>query len=139
MNQSITERVKSYEDACAELGLKPVSDDFLKWHGFTKDEIAYKKLKVVTEALNEGWAPKFFDTEWRYFPWFYVKTVDGKRILSRSYNIPNTSGVDTYAGDSSGSWCAGSSRASRLALKTRELAIYAAETFETIYSDYLLL
>ncbi|OAV65576.1 hypothetical protein Barb4_03293 [Bacteroidales bacterium Barb4] len=138
MKQSITERIKSYEDACAELGIEPLNESVLSAVGITKDEIAYKKLKVITSVLNEGWTPKFFDTEWRYFPWFYVKTVDGKLVLSRSYNIPNTSGVATYAGDGDGSWCAGSSRASRLALKTRELAIYAAETFETIYSDYLL-
>jgi hypothetical protein len=51
-HQKITDRVKIFEDACEVLGLFPnavAQDDD------TIDEAAYKKLKVIAKALNEGW------------------------------------------------------------------------------------
>lgn len=82
--KNITARVKTYADACKVLGIEPVNEEVLIKLGFTKDEIAYRKLKTVAEALNEGWRPNWEDTnEYKYFPWFYVeKTYAGLSYLS---------------------------------------------------------
>lgn len=53
--KDITKRVKTYADACAVLGIEPMNETVLAKLGFTKDEIAYRKLKTIAEALNEGW------------------------------------------------------------------------------------
>ena len=55
--KDITKRVKTYADACAVLGIEPMNETVLAKLGFTKDEIAYRKLKTIAEALNEGWRP----------------------------------------------------------------------------------
>lgn len=55
--KDITKRVKTYADACAVLGIEPMNEAVLAKLGFTKDEIAYRKLKTIAEALNEGWRP----------------------------------------------------------------------------------
>lgn len=69
--KDITKRVKTYADACAVLGIEPVNEDVLTKLGFTKDEIAYRKLKTIAEALNEGWRPNWADSnEYKYWPWF---------------------------------------------------------------------
>ncbi|MFN4248942.1 MAG: hypothetical protein ACK4EY_14540, partial [Flavipsychrobacter sp.] len=64
----IKERVKTFEDACAVLG---IDADSIVASTDTKDEAAYKKLKVIVRALNEGWKPDYFNTsEAKYYPWF---------------------------------------------------------------------
>ena len=55
--KDITKRVKTYADACAVLGIEPMNEAVLVKLGFTNDEIAYRKLKTIAEALNEGWRP----------------------------------------------------------------------------------
>ena len=60
----ITERVKSFSDAVAELGgdhpdvvlyLKLDKDE----NELPKDVRAYLMLRIITAALNEGWEPTF--------------------------------------------------------------------------------
>lgn len=70
-SQKITDRIKTFEDACKEIGEPPATilhcDD-------TTDEAAYKKLKVIVNALNEGWKPDWNNTsEYKYYPWFEYK------------------------------------------------------------------
>lgn len=70
-SQKITDRVKTFEDACEVLGLNPstVYDDPAN----AADEIAYRKLKIIIKALNEGWTPDWDNSsqaKWR--PWFYL-------------------------------------------------------------------
>lgn len=90
-DRNITERVKSYEDACAILGIKPIANDSLcigvnvletaatESHirsagDMDKDMIAYIKLTTIIKALNEGWKPSLNEDEYRYYPWFYLYT-----------------------------------------------------------------
>lgn len=123
--KDITKRVKTYADACAVLGIEPVNEDVLTKLGFTKDEIAYRKLKTIAEALNEGWRPNWADSnEYKYWPWFvYNPACAGFSCANAYYSASYT---NTYFG-------------SRLCYKTRELAAYAGRTFEGIYNDYLLI
>ena len=55
--EDITNRVKSYADACKVLGIEPMDEEGMKAQGFRPDEIARRQLETITEALNEGWKP----------------------------------------------------------------------------------
>ena len=71
--KDITKRVKTYADACAVLGIEPMNEAVLVKLGFTNDEIAYRKLKTIAEALNEGWRPDWANSnEYKYWPWFGI-------------------------------------------------------------------
>lgn len=121
--KDITKRVKTYADACAVLCIEPMNEDVFTKLGFTKDEIAYRKLKTIAEALNEGWRPNWADSnEYKYFPWLV-------------YN-PSTAGF-AYASTYFAAAYAHAHVGSRLCYKTRELATYAGRQFEGIYNDLL--
>lgn len=123
--KDITKRVKTYADACAVLGIEPINEHALAKLGFTKDEIAYRKLKTIAEALNEGWRPDWANSnEYKYWPWFvYDTAVAGFSCAHTDGTAANTA---AYFG-------------SRLCYKTRELAAYAGRQFEGIYNDFLLI
>lgn len=77
--KDVTERIKTFEDACNELGKEhTLVREYLDVHHtgimFGADIIAYLKLRIIAAALNEGWEPQFTEDEWRYFPWFYLYT-----------------------------------------------------------------
>lgn len=110
----IQSRIKSFEDACGVLGIAVAS--VLSGHD-TPDEAAYKKLKVICQALNEGWTPDWEnDDEYKYYPYF-----DMSGGFSFGY-------VDYYYRNS----CVGS----RLCFRTRELATYAANQFTDLYKTF---
>lgn len=113
IQQKITDRVKSFEDACDVLGIDPedVFDDCID----ASDEIAFKKLKVIVKALNEGWIPNWNNSDQRkWYPWFYMDdpgfrffdslcgllfTVVGSRLCFASEEISNYAGnqfIDLY-------------------------------------------
>ena len=122
--KDITLRVKTYADACAVLGVEPVNDEVLANLGFTKDEIAYRKLKTIAEALNEGWVADFSDSStYKYWPWFvYCGANAGLSYANTPYAASNS---DAYIG-------------SRLCYKTRKLAAFAGSQFIDLYNDFLL-
>lgn len=123
--KDITKRVKSYADACAVLGIEPVNEDVLVKLGFTKDEIAYRKLKTIAEALNEGWQPNWTDcNEYKYWPWFEFESNSAG--FAYAITIHAVTNANAYIG-------------SRLCFKTRELATFAGKQFKDIYNDYLLI
>ena len=145
--QNVMERVKTFKDACNELGIehdKWVQDK--KDLGLEADVIAYLKLRIIAAALNEGWKPQFTTDEYRYFPWFYLYTQseidemseeEKSRVVYRSSSSANANGgvACAYTGyDSSGTY---TSIGSRLAFKTRELAEYAGRQFVEIWADYV--
>ena len=116
--KNITDRVKSYEDACKELGENPIID----WGNATKDEIAYKKLKTIIKALNEGWGADYKDSDQcKWIPWFHVSS-SGFAFGATNYDYSSP-----YAGG-----------AARLCLENSELAKYAGETFLTIWEDFIV-
>lgn len=146
----ITERVKCWDDVVRELGYDPVErmlDHCERGDGFDiePDEIAYIKLKAIAKVLNEGWEPQFTTDEYRYFPWFYLYTQEEidemtederSRVVLRSYAYASAYGGVACAYASSGSSYASTSFGSRLAFKTRELAIYAGQQFVDIWADF---
>jgi hypothetical protein len=116
--EKITERIKSFENACVEVGEDPEDAKFTQG---TPDEIAYKKIKVIVRALNEGWVPDWNNSNQRkWAPWFYLDNP-GFRFRGADYAYAHTF---TTGG-------------SRLCLHSEELAIYAGKQFTDIYNQYL--
>ena len=150
-NRPITERVKNWDDVVRELGYDPVErllDHTERGDGFDiePDEIAYIKIKAIATVLNEGWTPQFTTDEYRYFPWFVLYTKDEiakmdkdkrSRVVLRSYSNAYAYGGVACAYAFYDSSVADSSYGSRLAFKSRELAIYAGKTFTREYADCL--
>lgn len=122
---NITDRVKSFEDACQVLGIStnvPEVKGLPRKH--QKAIIANYKLIVIAEALNEGWKPNWQDSdEYKYYPWFDMSNPAGV-----GYSYTNNAASNTRA-----------SIGSRLCLKNRELAIYFGQTFTDLFNDSLLL
>lgn len=145
--QNVMERVKTFKDACNELGIehdKWVQDK--KDLGLEADVIAYLKLRIIAAALNEGWKPQFTTDEYRYFPWFYLYTQseidemseeEKSRVVYRSSGNANASGGVAYAYTLYDSSNTSTHIGSRLAFKTRELAEYAGRQFVEIWADYV--
>lgn len=134
--EDITNRVKSYADACKVLGIEPMDEDSMKAQGFRPDEIARRQLETITEALNEGWKPNWADNdEYKYYPYFYIEVSEVQ-----------TEDGDTY-GANAGLSCATTFHAaastdarigSRLCFHDRETARYAGRTFTNLYAQILI-
>mgnify|MGYP000464618864 CR=1 FL=1 len=80
--EKITDKIKSFEDACKHLGLNP-NDlpvvDMLPEKD-RKSIIAFYKLTIIIRALNEGWEPDWSNwDEWKYYNWFYVEKGEDQR------------------------------------------------------------
>ena len=122
----IIQRIKTFEDACLYLKLNAVNLTG------TVDEIAYKKLKIIINALNEGWTPNWNNTnENKFFPYFSIEKYDGKNGNCKGAGLG-------YCLTAYGAGLTFTFFGSRLCFKTRELAKYAGNQFNAIYSDYLL-
>lgn len=148
----VTERVKTFEDAVAELGennnLVMMYKHF-EAEGFaagSEDLIAYLKLRIITAALNEGWTPQFTDNEYRYYPWFqlYNKecwnnlSEDDKWQRSVVFGGYVTNGVNTdfaFAHLNCAPSVAGVYFGSRICFKSKELALYAGKQFASLWMD----
>ncbi len=159
--QDITERVKTFEDACRELGedhptvvifrqvVNPENEPLeplLK----NRDLVAFLKLRVICAALNEGWEPQFTEDEWRWFPWFTLwteeelsqKTAEWK--ADRHLTMLGDKYPSDYAGlASAASYSAPSSTnaavGSRLCLKSEPLATYCGKQFIDLWADFYLI
>lgn len=150
-SKDITERIKTFEDACNELGIEhPFVRSYNRWMNYgvynQPDIDAYLRLRIIAAALNEGWEPQFTEDEWRYLPWFELYTQkeidemdeeDKSRVVYRSSYNANASGGVAYANADVGSSNPHTSVGSRLAFKTRELAEYAGKQFVEIWADYV--
>lgn len=152
----VTERIKTFEDACAELGDNhPLRDEYRNVrYSYTTcgpDLLAYAQIRIIVAALNEGWEPQFTEDEYHYFPCYRLYTkeeVDGMTeeqkeeiglvLWGGSANSGSLAGlacaVSRYAFSSSYS-----SYGARLAFKTRELAEYAGKQFIDIFLNFFLI
>lgn len=157
-NRPVTERIKTFDDACNELGedhpMVSVFDALVtrangeqslaEWMG--KDVVAFLKLRIITEALNDGWHPKFTEDEYRYYPWFYIYTKEEydnfseeekRRCVGRAYSHANASGGLVYSYADSASSYSVASGGVRLAFSNRDLAEYAGKQFIDIWADFV--
>lgn len=155
--KDIMERVKTFEDACRELG---EDHPFVRsYNGYANnihennkndtDILAYLKLRIICAALNEGWEPLFTEDEWRYYPWFTLWTEDELSEKSDEWKTDrHLISTGEYQTDYAGLACATSNDApsgtaafvgSRLCLKSDTLAVYCGKQFINIWADFCLI
>jgi len=124
-NTKVTDRVKSFEDACVELGIpvetalpypKPVN---------SRQEFANAAvmLDIISEALSEkvvlDWTN---DNQKKWYPWFdNYQSGSGFRFFDSHYSW-------TYASTAGGA---------RLCLPTKELSDYFGQQFLPIWNKFL--
>jgi hypothetical protein len=112
--------IKTFEDACEELGIDDPESLFTE--NDTPDEIAYKKLKVVAKAINQGWVPDWDNkSQQKWWPWFNLSSGFGFSCSD-------------YFCD-----CAGTTVGSRLCFESEAKSNYAATQFIDIYKQFLTL
>ena len=88
-SKNVTDRISTYQDACDELDEQPINEQEMKKNGFTDDEIVYRKIKTITEALNEGWKADWKDeNQKKWVPWFEV-SPSGFVFNNTNYNYSN--------------------------------------------------
>ena len=154
-SQDIKERIKTFEDAVNAIGEDhPLVAQYKTINSAFKEAdnnlhlFAYTRLAIIAEALNEGWRPEYTEDEYRYYPWFGLYTqeeyddMDDEdkercRFVGRSVNGAYANGGLVYANASDGSAYSRSNIGSRLAFKSRELAIYCGKQFIEIWINYL--
>lgn len=153
--QDIKERIKTFEDAVNAIGEDhPLVAQYKAiTNAFKEDDnnlhlFAYTRIAIIAEALNEGWRPEYTENEYRYYPWFGLYTQeeydemddDDKeccRFVGRSGNGAGAFGGLVYADASYGSAYSSTVFGSRLAFKSRDLAIYCGKQFIDIWINYL--
>lgn len=151
----ITERVKTFEDACKELGedhklvqqFKAIQEAIAE----DKEATAYFKLGIITAALNDGWEPDFTnDDEYRYYPYLCIWTKEELEDKDEAWKDEHNLQLWLGGGDSSfGALCglavarsfyawsrANASLSARLTYKTEELAIYSGKQFTELWANY---
>lgn len=148
----VTERVKTFDDACKELGIDAEAIQ-QQWQdaGITMlDEVAYQKLRIIIAALNEGWEPEFKEDEYRYYPYciLYTKAeIEQKddewkdehnlQLWLGGGNSDDGAFCGLAAAASRNAWSlAYASFSARLAHKTEELAIYSGKQFTELWANY---
>lgn len=121
-------RVTSYEEACERVGVEPLTEERIKALELRADEVARKKLEVITAALNEGWSPDWNNTnEYKYYPYFYIEPRKRGAYAGLSFAIALNAASYTSA-----------AVGSRLCFHDHETARYAGKTFTELYEQLLL-
>lgn len=151
----VTERIKTLDDAVSELGEdNPAVKAYRSIkYGYaisetdpeTADIMAYAALRVIVEALNEGWKPQFTKGEWRWYAWYGLVSPEQIEDMSEEEKCRVVGRASSNAGAFGGlvfsnagyvSAYSYASLGSRLAFKNEELAEYAAKQFGEIFADF---
>ena len=122
--KDIKERIKTFDDVLDYHNL--IAEDFYnQCSKLSKDEIAYRKIKLIAEALNEGWTPDWSNGEWdKWYPWF---DMDDSSSAGRfSFGVAGSLGSNSLVG-------------SRLCFKSEELADYAGTQFLELYRELFVI
>lgn len=117
--------IKSFEDACAKLGIDPTALPELSMipEDLRKPILAAYRLMIIYKAINNGWIPDWSNTnQWKYYPWF--------RVLSSGFGFSRSGCLYD---------CTDSSVGSRLCTDTSDKSDYIAEQFKQEYIDYMLI
>ena len=151
----VTERIKTLDDAVSELGEdNPAVKAYRSIkYGYaisetdpeTADIMAYAALRVIVEALNEGWKPQFTKGEWRWYAWYDLVSPEQIEDMSEEEKCRVVGRASSNAVANGGLVCSSAnyvstgsstSSGSRLAFKNEELAEYAAKQFGEIFADF---
>jgi hypothetical protein len=108
--------IKTYEDACKRLNLDPtkIPDTSIVPLKYRRSIIAYHKLLIIHEALNDGWTPDWYrSSQIKFYVWLSYEKLGVSSTRAAAYP-------------------------GRLCCKHYELAQYIADTFKSEYWDYFL-
>lgn len=141
----VKERVKCLEGAITALGFEnqTVKDYYaIARKGTAKDVIAFAKLKVIAEALNEGWKPNTDVWNDNYYASFLLYTKEEYEVLEEGkkkecIEICRSGNERIYAEVDSKLAISYVDNNNKLSLKSRELARYFGWQFFDIWKDYL--
>jgi hypothetical protein len=149
-NKSITERIKSFEDALKELG---ESDELvIEYHkikNIVEDDLkllSFIKLRIIVKALNEGWYPRFLENEYKFYPVFKLLSemesiyIDEGPIHNKFKRFKGNSdfhGIICYSAKSSDESII-NSISPDLFLISQNLALYCGEQFIDLWINYLI-
>lgn len=147
-NRPVTERIKTFADAAKAVGINDPEGWEDGYSDVEPDIFAYFKLRIIVQALNEGWKPQFTTEEWRYYPWFWLYTEqeiedmdedekNDRRMMNTGDYVTDYAGFAFALSDNVPSYTT-ATFGSRLCLKTPELATYCGKQFIGIWADYLL-
>lgn len=147
--------IKTYEDACEAIGVKPIVRLLVEDEDGHKEEVAdiahlaYIKLCTIARALNnDPEFPRFTENEYRWFPWYYLysqEEIDDMDEEKRKELVFWGGSADCGAvcglayADSSHAWSTSlASVGSRLAVKSEEIAKYFGNQFKELWRDFLI-
>lgn len=146
--------IKTYEDACAALGVDPINEtdeslnDLITRGIIAPRHIALMKLETISRAL---WGKDFEpipDAEGSkiyYFPWFYLYTQSEIDNMDDDERGALLSAI-AFGGAFAGFGCLGASNRSsyataplgfRLCQETGEKAVYFGKQFIKLWAEYL--
>lgn len=141
---NITDKIKTFVDAVEMLGIdnQKVKDYLdLDNRKCAKDIIAFARLKIIAEALNEGWKPKYDILEGSYYTSFdfiteeeYEKLKENEKKKCLVFSLPNKEIKIAIVSSKLSVTC----EAFKISLKSRELAEYLGQQFIGIWKDYLI-
>lgn len=145
-SKDITERIKTFEDACEALGNEhPLVIEYKIISGaydIMDDLYAYLELRIICAALNEGWEPTFDKDECYFYPGF--RPYHEEKDANKECRVPLWSNINANANGDIAFVSAGSTgsysiaaHSVPLALKTKELAEYCGKQFRDIWADFL--
>lgn len=109
-NEGIKERIKTFKDV---LGVHFITlEEFLEeCLPLTKDEVAYRKIKLIVEALNENWRPDWEDPFQRKVP--AILDMSNSGLTSSTVELP-------------------------FYFRSEDLAKYAVRQFKDTFKDFYL-
>lgn len=112
------EDIKTLEDAADETGH---SKAYLKMQDpESTDEWAYRMLKMVIKAINQGWVPDWDNkSQYKWWPYFNLSSGSGFSHANSNCN---------YGGTTVGS---------RLCFESEAKSNYAAKQFNELYKQFL--
>lgn len=145
----VTDRVKTFADALREVGIKESAEEWeKKYADLEKDVVAYMKLCIIADALNEGWKQNF-ERKFGiiFFPLFFsyskedyskMNEDEKSKVIIRSYNDSIIAFRIRESTSNSNFGISSVSIGIKFVFKTNELAEYAGRQFIEIWADYLL-
>lgn len=111
------EDIKTIEDAADETGH---GKGYLRIQDAeSTDEWAYRMLKMVVKAINQGWVPDWDNkSQYKYWPWFNLSSGSGFSFSFSDYYYSCTS------------------VGSRLCFESEAKSNYAAKQFNELYKQF---
>ena len=138
--------IKTINDACEKTGTD--FEAFMAMIEPLPEHIqALCALTIIIKAINDEWQNPLDGDTWVYFPWVWVYDDEGRDRIEKEeparmdlirFTRPDGSCGLAFA-SSDNAWSGSTADiGSRLACKTRELALYVATEFKGLLASWLL-